>query len=117
MARAWGQRSMQLLEAASNAIPDACALWPYATDSRGYPKIMRRGAIRYGHRWVAELYHGILPGQVAAHSCDNPRCVNPWHIRATTQADNIAEAWAKGRMTGKGKAPAKRGTLAAIQRA
>lgn len=35
--------------------------------------------------------------EVLMHSCDNPRCVNPGHLKIGTQRDNIRDAIAKGR--------------------
>jgi len=34
---------------------------------------------------------------VVMHSCDNPPCVNPMHLRVGTQSENIIEAFIKGR--------------------
>ncbi len=50
------------------------------------------------HRAAFELLGGVLEeGQVVAHSCDRTLCANPLHLRATTQADNVADMYAKGR--------------------
>ena len=41
---------------------------------------------------------GQIPnGAELMHSCDNPLCINPNHLRPGTHAENIAEAYAKGR--------------------
>ena len=50
------------------------------------------------HRFSYIAYRGDIPkGMVVMHSCDNPRCVNPKHLRLGTQADNIKDREQKGR--------------------
>ena len=48
------------------------------------------------HRWVFLQEHGYLP-PVVMHLCDNGRCINPEHLAAGTQKENLEQAWNSGR--------------------
>lgn len=80
---------------------DYCWEWIGGKSSKGYGVIQEGGAgskSLAAHRLSFELSNGPIPaGLNILHSCDNPRCVNPDHLRAGPQSDNIAEAYEKKR--------------------
>lgn len=53
------------------------------------------------HRKVYCEHHGVelaeIAGKVVMHLCDNPRCIEPTHLRLGTQRDNMMDAVKKGR--------------------
>jgi hypothetical protein len=53
----------------------------------------------YAHRYVYELFHGAPPADKpqVLHTCDNPCCVNPDHLYAGTDADNVRDRVERGR--------------------
>jgi hypothetical protein len=59
------------------------------------------GKRHYVHRLAYCEAHAIdiedIVGQVVMHTCDNPACINPEHLRLGTQADNLADMLSKGR--------------------
>lgn len=78
--------------------PDECWEWLGSKDKDGYGRYNMKPT-RYGaHRISYQIENGTIPpGQVICHTCDNPGCVNPKHLFAGTQLDNIKDMDNKGR--------------------
>ena len=77
-----------------------CWLWRGAKLPRGYGRFYFEGKPRYAHRVAITLFCEQHPSDnsVVMHSCDNPQCVNPEHLRIGTQAENMSDASRKGRI-------------------
>lgn len=66
-----------------------CWLWTGALNNFGYPKF-RTADEGYGHRWSYARYVEPIPtGLQIDHVCRVRHCVNPVHLEAVTQAENI----------------------------
>lgn len=81
--------------------PDGCWPWLLSRDHGGYGRVAWDGKMHMAHRIVFLLTTGQDPtGKVVMHTCDNPPCCNPRHLRLGTQADNNADKTLKGRSRG-----------------
>lgn len=83
--------------------PDECWPWLAQANADG------RGLMSYRGRKVRATHIALMmvgkprpPGHGALHSCDNPNCVNPSHLRWGTDQENIADKLARGRQSRKG---------------
>lgn len=79
-----------------------CHLWTGHRDLFGYGALMINRSKRVpAHRAAWEATHGPIPeGMVVMHTCDNPPCCNPEHLKLGTRAENNRDRFKKGR--GKG---------------
>lgn len=66
-----------------------CLIWPYGKTKAGYGVLMLKKTT-YAHILVCERVHGPKPTghYEVAHSCGNPSCVNPHHLRWATPSEN-----------------------------
>ena len=97
---------MAYIEEHSIPVPE-CGCWLWLGPVMGTGKYQYgciAGTTIYAHRKSYELYKGKIPvGSVVRHTCDTPLCVNPEHLICGTQADNLQDAFARGRLNNQGE--------------
>lgn len=78
---------------------DTCWLWTGHCNDYGYGIILLPGEIpTRAHRFSYEHFKGpIKKGLIVMHTCDNPPCVNPEHLRIGTKDDNNKDTALKRR--------------------
>lgn len=75
-----------------------CWLWLGTITPTGYGVVMVRGKNIQAHRLSYTIFNGPLAAdQIVRHTCDNPPCVNPHHLAAGSQAQNMQDCTDRGR--------------------
>lgn len=90
-------RYLALVSLGRSVDPDECWPWRGGRNSDGYGVFRAGRRLLLAHRIAYALAHGAPGRRVVRHECDNPSCVNPAHLLAGTQRDNVRDMIARGR--------------------
>jgi hypothetical protein len=75
-----------------------CWLWTAHTDRDGYGTITANKRQYRAHRYSLIIHgHTVPKTSKVLHTCDNPSCVNPAHLKIGTQQQNIVDRQNKKR--------------------
>jgi hypothetical protein len=75
-----------------------CWEWLSGKDTGGYGRFSHSGKGTKAHRFAWEDHFGeSLGDRIVLHTCDNPLCCNPSHLKAGTYEENNKDRTQKGR--------------------
>lgn len=77
--------------------PDDCWEWFGPRNRAGYGVISIKCGYHLAHRALASVVIGEPGDRNVMHTCDNPPCCNPAHLRVASFADNMADMSQKRR--------------------
>ena len=101
LAMSWAFRQLPFwnrVEAQTIQNENGCHVFTGSKDKFGYGRIHKDKKLVRLHRAMYERVHGFIPkGMVILHSCDNPACINPHHLSADYQSENVKDMYSKGR--------------------
>lgn len=76
-----------------------CWMWNGDTDRDGYGIFMWQGKRKPAHEMALSFSTGEKrhPALDTCHSCDEPACCNPLHLRFDTRKSNVRDMYVRGR--------------------
>ena len=98
----WGPRGEGVVDRLirkSIPVPEAgCWLWLGAVNHNGHGICTTRSGSRLAHvASFTAFVRPVLPCEVVRHKCDTPSCINPEHLLAGSQRDNVMDMIDRGR--------------------
>jgi hypothetical protein len=93
---------LRFLRLVNDKVPlNGCWLWQggkSGSERYDYGNFKYKGKTQKAHRVSYLLFRGDFPQELdVLHTCDNPECVNPWHLFLGTHTDNMTDMMKKGR--------------------
>lgn len=76
----------------------SCWSWKGPRNQSGYGNIKIKSQNYQAHRISFTITKNNIDKSLICHICDNPSCVNPYHLFECTQKQNVADCKRKGRM-------------------
>ena len=71
---------------------DECWEWQGSRHPQGYGQVRINHGLFLSHRVAWELFFGEIPeGKLVLHKCNNPSCVNPYHLYLGDHSDNTSD--------------------------
>ncbi len=70
---------------------DACWLFTGKRVRKGYGRRKYNGKYHLAHHIAWHITYGEFPKDCLLHSCDNPPCVNPKHLRQGDHYENVRD--------------------------
>ena len=91
----------RLANGLDSAPEDGCWEWKRTRNADGYGLLTVAGRGTLAHRLAYELAGGVLLcGEHVRHTCDNPPCINPAHLRSGGPFENMRDMVSRGRHGG-----------------
>jgi hypothetical protein len=85
-----------------NKIEGGCWEWTACLNEKGYGRFRYEWKLYKAHRFSYYLHHPVSENienikLEVLHTCDNRKCVNPYHLRLDTHKNNIQDKILKDR--------------------